>query len=165
MLQSCSLLAPRVSIHAPRAGSDMRLIATAISASANFNPRSPCRERQPALPAACLAIWISIHAPRAGSDLTPQDAGAPTSNFNPRSPCGERREALDGKSWPGLFQSTLPVRGATRAKSARGILTDFNPRSPCGERPDCFKLVTTFCAISIHAPRAGSDDGARRLSR
>ena len=35
-----------------------------------------------------------------------------------------------------LFQSTLPVRGATWASwSNPQILWDFNPRSPCGERP------------------------------
>ena len=56
------------------------------------------------------------------------------------------------------FQSTLRVRGATRAPiRPRSPTSDFNPRSPCGER-----LLPRLCCgngggISIHAPRAGSD--------
>ena len=34
----------------------------------------------------------------------------------------------------------------------------FNPRSPCGERHACAKLGLHCCYISIHAPRAGSDE-------
>ena len=34
-----------------------------------------------------------------------------------------------------LFQSTLPVRGATASMaSIKAAIDDFNPRSPCGER-------------------------------
>ena len=56
-------------------------------------------------------------------------------DFNPRSPCGERPKL--GRNWAeiGLFQSTLPMRGATTVSNI------------------------TFLAltISIHAPHAGSD--------
>ena len=78
-----------ISIHAPRAGSDMA--GSQIRAIAlNFNPRSPCGERPP--PAA-------------------RERRGP--HFNPRSPCGERlRQALAGY-FTKEFQSTLPVRGAT----------------------------------------------------
>ena len=80
-------------------------------------------------------------------------------DFNPRSPCGERPAALSG---------------------GKGQRLHFNPRSPCGERlfphtqspsqcPFQSTLpvrgatvgsdITDFVAvISIHAPRAGSDD-------
>ena len=34
-------------------------------------------------------------------------------NFNPRSPCGERRDINGAKLPTLLFQSTLPVWGAT----------------------------------------------------
>ena len=57
-------------------------------------------------------------------------------DFNPRSPCGERRR-----------QRRVP-----RVRRA-----DFNPRSPCGERPRLHAEVAEFEAISIHAPRVGSD--------
>ena len=57
-----------------------------------------------------------------------------------------------------LFLSTLPARGATweRIKSAYAI-TDFYPRSPRGERPEKLYTAKEVKAISIHAPREGSD--------
>ena len=56
-------------------------------------------------------------------------------DFNPRSPCGERLGDLVIKQDGAIFQSTLPVRGATRRHA----------------------LYSVFGGISIHAPRAGSD--------
>ena len=55
--------------------------------------------------------------------------------FNPRSPCGERPKKI-------------VIGDGTR---------NFNPRSPCGERPGHGGVVLRPFAISIHAPRAGSD--------
>mgnify|MGYP007043652000 CR=1 FL=1 len=100
---------------------------------------------------------ISIHAPLAGSDNI-QTRGLPrTLYFNPRSPCGERRGLPRTLlKLPG-FQSTLPLRGATKMEQTIGLSqmisihaplagSDrimlwlrlahdyFNPRSPCGER-------------------------------
>ena len=82
-----------------------------------------------------LLFFISIHAPRVGSDHPRSPTSVPFQNFNPRSPCGERprvRKTVFPKS---LFQSTLPVWGAT----------EIVPH-----------LVPDFI-ISIHAPRVGSD--------
>ena len=61
----------------------------------------------------------------------------PPGYFNPRSPCGERRKQTGQNSAVCVFQSTLPVRGATVPQKTQ----------------DCAR------AISIHAPRAGSDSG------
>ena len=146
----------------------------------NFNPRSPCGERRNAIQQRIYLIKISIHAPLAGSDilvhfLFPDSrisihaplAGSdgtfeadPTysMDFNPRSPCGERPNSDEDEGRNGIFQSTLPLRGATTgtgyipadvpisihaplAGSDHGVQgfkpckTNFNPRSPCGERP------------------------------
>ena len=80
---------------------------------------------------------ISIHAPRAGSDVNEVAAA--------------RQEVI--------FQSTLPVRGATRRRSAcPGHWLYFNPRSPCGERHARHQRKRPRLLISIHAPRAGSDE-------
>ena len=79
----------------------------------DFNPRSPCGERRP--PAPGDFAW--------------------TEYFNPRSPCGERRSPTRTPLALSLFQSTLPVWGAT---------------GPVGP-------VSPFGPISIHAPRVGSD--------
>ena len=61
-----------------------------------------------------LTLEISIHAPHAGSDqislLSQQDA----QDFNPRSPCGERPRANTHRKRASVFQSTLPMRGATQ---------------------------------------------------
>ena len=57
-----------------------------------------------------------------------------------------------------LFQSTLPVRGATAsAFRLAGASAHFNPRSPYGERLDVGDDHFLTNAISIHAPRTGSD--------
>ena len=130
------------------------------SAEYNFNPRSPHGERldcqgkrvyrsqfQSTLPARGATAWtagmlswtrrISIHAPRTGSDpAEPPAAARAASNFNPRSPHGERRGRDNSRRGRHAFQSTLPARGATRMRHA-------TPRR---------------AAISIHAPRTGSDN-------
>ena len=100
-----------ISIHAPRVGSDTRAAAASTS-SHYFNPRSPCGERR---------SRPVVHVGRC--------------NFNPRSPCGERRPRRSRRLMQRLFQSTLPVWGATRCRPHCWTTARyFNPRSPCGER-------------------------------
>ena len=168
-----------ISIHAPRTGSDL----TPRNWNAhqkNFNPRSPHGERRLFVGFAAEDSFISIHAPRTGSDCggsgflarvelisihaprTGSDAvgreprktetisihaprtgsdvfadahGRITAHFNPRSPHGERHGVLGYSPIAFEFQSTLPARGAT------GGIQHFVPA----------------IAISIHAPRTGSD--------
>ena len=128
----------------------------------NFNPRSPCGERPPLCPWISWRNVISIHAPRAGSDTSITGQFAHSS----------------------IFQSTLPVRGATAAGALPGrrrdnfnprspcgerrieagdhaVNHDFNPRSPCGERQEPRVEFEIGEDISIHAPRAGSDEEPR----
>ena len=77
-----------------------------------FNPRSPYGERRKLI---AFALMIAY--------------------FNPRSPYGERLIAEASPCNQFIFQSTLPVRGAT-----------------------CWLFVRFLgFAISIHAPRTGSD--------
>ena len=123
---------------------------------------------------------ISIHAPHAGSDHRRVEQHTGEDYFNPRSPCGERRHTRATVLASALFQSTLPMRGATicREKIRRALLY-FNPRSPCGERRFHGKVcaglgqfqstlpmrgatggaggLVNLHTISIHAPHAGSD--------
>ena len=127
-------LLERISIHAPRGGSDTGRLSKYVRADyfnprspwgerpmptpppldvRYFNPRSPCGER-PFNAGEVIPIYcISIHAPRVGSDFIRLVIFALTL----------------------VFQSTLPVWGAT-----------FNAG----------KLIPIYC-ISIHAPRVGSD--------
>ena len=105
-----------------------------------------------------LALPISIHAPRGGSDFTVTNGAKGNKDFNPRSPWGERPNTISDHRKANLFQSTLPVGGATillvsisvcfqfqstlpvggATCLVRGDVfhdPDFNPRSPWGERP------------------------------
>ena len=100
-----------ISIHAPRGGSDF-----------------PC-------PKISRHWKISIHAPRVGSDPLPVSVRQNLSNFNPRSPCGERLQRNNSNLPKYVFQSTLPVGGAT-GEATRALMQ---------------------ANISIHAPRGGSD--------
>ena len=101
---------------------------------------------------------ISIHAPRVGSDLFFPKGWPLFVHFNPRSPCGERQNSNARAILDAIFQSTLPVWGATHLISSLHIVglisiqaprvgsdspitsrstsakANFNPRSPCGER-------------------------------
>ena len=123
-----------ISIHAPHAGSDAEF-GFGETRLKNFNPRSPCGERP-----ACTVLktdtnrfqstlpmrgathvhdgfrtnrGISIHAPHAGSDARCPSTSWIRINFNPRSPCGERQELPTLANPVKVFQSTLPMRGAT----------------------------------------------------
>ncbi len=147
-----------ISIRAPLAGSD-RKRCTYTRRRSDFNPRSPCGERQRHLRHHGARHDISIRAPLAGSDNTSGSRTRPDTYFNPRSPCGERRvhrlkqrclgrisirAPLAGSDMNDSFrrtisiefQSALPLRGATGALAAGARVAQyFNPRSPCGERP------------------------------
>ncbi len=153
----------KISIHAPRAGSDQ------------MTPKSAGQ------------ISISIHAPRAGSDCLPGLVSCVFRNFNPRSPCGERPGRSPG-GIPGRedFNPRSPCgeRREAGARASRGF--NFNPRSPCGERHEDGTQHNAFeefqstlpvrgatdsrlgrdggHKISIHAPRAGSDGIPRSCS-
>ncbi len=101
-----------ISIHAPRAGSDL-MHSARFTASARFQSTLPVRGATWREEDIAARIAISIHAPRAGSDGI--------------------QGGLQGVIFG--FQSTLPVRGATQgAPIFFKALQDFNPRSPCGER-------------------------------
>ena len=122
-----------------------------------FQSTLPLRGATVCLCKACGHHWISIHAPLTGSDAPPLRVSDfechfnprspygerlglrrrhPTaSDFNPRSPYGERLEQLNAVFRDNLFQSTLPLRGAT----------------------DMIPSFAQKVNISIHAPLTGSD--------
>ena len=169
----------------------------------HFNPRSPCGER---LKPSVAKPWNWDFNPRSpcGERRPPEFYSPWCHNFNPRSPCGERLSDEAAAVSTSLFQSTLPVWGATvssyqysrlpptfqstlpvwgattfaqrlplphfdfnprspcgerRAGQSNPVYPtgDFNPRSPCGERPGRRRSSILTEAISIHAPRVGSD--------
>ena len=103
----------RISIHAPRAGSDSYCSEWPV-VTPYFNPCSPCGERLPELPPEEPPPDISIHAPRAGSDETTAMTVPAMVRFQSMLP-------VRGATWASWrmtasrfsFQSMLPVRGAT----------------------------------------------------
>ena len=102
-----------ISIHTPLAGSDFTSMRLLGNRKNDFNPHSPCGER------------LRFSTKTIGRNY-----------FNPHSPCGERRPYTSSPKYSLLFQSTLPLRGATRPASKRySANSNFNPHSPCGERP------------------------------
>ena len=100
-----------ISIHAPRGGSD------------------PDGKELPD------PADISIHAPRGGSDQFLRLVIDHQIYFNPRSPWGERHFFASILRAVFIFQSTLPVGGATADE----------------------RYLRRLRRISIHAPRGGSD--------
>ena len=122
-----------ISIHAPHAGRD----------AAGF--------------LAAPKVRISIHAPHAGRDRMMLPPTTILQYFNPRAPCGARRSCAACGRISSVFQSTRPMRGATRLDGVerQGICIsihaphagrdydyclsarsrhNFNPRAPCGAR-------------------------------
>ena len=103
-------------------------------------------------------IIISIHAPRVGSDLFGLTFPDSQRDFNPRSPCGERPKGGRWRECCWIFQSTLPVWGATVhvhlvAHPRKGI----SIHAPRVGSDDNLGITGTTAKISIHAPRVGSD--------
>ena len=102
--------------------------------ASNFNPRSPCGER-----------------------LCPTHSGIIFVDFNPRSPCGERHLAPKVKITVAIFQSTLPMRGATEVTTDNAQYLVFQSTLPMRGATMFKKYAKPLTDISIHAPHAGSD--------
>ena len=101
-----------------------------------FNPHSPCGER----PSSVMVKYIS------------------SIYFNPHSPCGERPTKSSAALTLYLFQSTLPMRGATFrlfATSRRAIISIHTPHA--GSDSTRHRSPVKRFRISIHTPHAGSD--------
>ena len=146
----------------------------------HFNPRSPYGERRGATMITAADVVISIHAPLTGSDrYRVQPVDRLPADFNPRSPYGERHGKARFFSRVDIFQSTLPLRGATVFHAIFLLITRFQSTlplrgaTPTGQRAGQQLLfqstlplrgATTLRAwstihyiISIHAPLTGSD--------
>ena len=90
----------------------------------------------------------------------PHVGSATTPDFNPRSPCGERRGHLRAAEViKPLFQSALPLRGATMfAGGSVPSRCNISIRAPLAGSDECGKPDADMPdEISIRAPLAGSD--------
>ena len=100
----------------------------------DFNPRSPYGERRMGVSVGFVRRDFNPRSPYGERHPTGQSK-IPPRDFNPRSPYGERLLFSGGNINGSIFQSTLPLRGATfvSVPSQQGAVY-FNPRSPYGER-------------------------------
>ena len=126
-----------ISIHAPHAGCDRRTKSTSSRTNqfqsthpmrgatcgagrrsgrpADFNPRTPCGVRRIVDDHRVRRVVISIHAPHAGCDLMLEEWKNETLSISIHAPhAGCDGQSKTVKSCHGLFQSTHPMRGATR---------------------------------------------------
>ena len=103
-----------ISIHAPRAGCDLVPLPH-VGFNQGFQSTHPVRGATGYLPAGWNCSQISIHAPRAGCDTSPEDTKNKLKEISIHAP----RAGCDycwicWRNSCGRFQSTHPVRGATR---------------------------------------------------
>ena len=154
-----------------------------LRAYCHFNPRAPCGARQgdksltvdvdifqstrpmrgatPTRFRAYTSGDISIHAPHAGRDRR-RSTGVPSRrNFNPRAPCGARLTVAELKEYASEFQSTRPMRGATFTFPPRWSESRFQSTRPMRGATRQGRSRPHTTDISIHAPHAGRDYGAR----
>ena len=124
----------RISIHAPRGGSDFVVQGIHLCFT-YFNPRSPWGERRRIRNARGRNFRFQSTLPVGGATSVRRLHQQSRVDFNPRSPWGER-----------------PV-----PPGRTDVISDFNPRSPWGERLVVDGGNDLFVYISIHAPRGGSD--------
>ena len=124
---------------------------------------------------------ISIHAPLAGCDLAVSRSSRRAANFNPRTPCGVRPESGNRRRQWEEFQSTHPLRGATRKRHdlhrkseisihaplagcdrcwrrSRRRSSHFNPRTPCGVRRNRHTGGLTWTRFQSTHPLRGATD-------
>ena len=171
----------QISIHAPCTGSDPSGVQPARARPAfqstlpargatsaklflrsdtgHFNPRSLHGERLAPHCGRESAHRISIHAPCTGSDARScRTRCFPPKRFQSTLPARGATRARARTAVRKGFQSTLPARGATSFHPrAAGIARHFNPRSLHGERHTRFCTNVISVTISIHAPCTGSD--------
>ena len=148
--------ANKISIHAPRTGSDASVyVGTKIPKISIHAPRTGSDGQQSYEYE--KTIFISIHAPRTGSDTVRAmfEKAKRISIHAPRTGSDTRLSSIC-RILP--FQSTLPARGATSNGCGYADNSwNFNPRSPHGERRAQYITNGRAFSISIHAPRTGSD--------
>ena len=172
----------RISIHAPRTGSDLSRNAFWICAK-NFNPRSPHGERQtgsenhlrdttfqstlPARGATGANVGNMRTSKKFQSTLPARGATASCSAesclpryFNPRSPHGERLTGSRYFSFSAYFNPRSPHGERLRSENNVNIRVLFQSTLPARGATTDFSYMGIADSISIHAPRTGSDAGA-----
>ena len=85
---------------------------------ANFNPRSPCGERQCRYCKRNLVCNFNPRSPCGERRWTANPERGISNNFNPRSPCGERQQIPP--NWPYRFCLKCQFKDGEKSKKAKG---------------------------------------------
>ena len=124
--------------------------------------------------------YFSIHAPHTERDFIREFLTPANTSFNPRAPYGARPTYARIDDNIELFQSTRPIRSATRHIGMDGCIrsfqstrpirsatvhesarlhhtTSFNPRAPYGARLAVWSYLSAWNDVSIHAPHTERD--------
>ena len=103
--------------------------------------------------------WISIHAPHAGSDAERNRQTASERIFQSTLPMrGATPSRKEIPYWHLTFQSTLPMRGATSYHRTNLTIFIISIHAPhAGSDGAAMSKGFVIRMISIHAPHAGSD--------
>ena len=147
----------QISIHAPREGSD-GLPPDYTSAPMRISIHAPREGSDVGSGTRTPNTKISIHAPREGSDGLRhggQQDDRRISIHAPREGSDPMRSRLQRR--PFRFLSTLPARGATGVAEIIVVLDGFLSTLPARGATDRGGRHQARRAISIHAPREGSD--------
>ncbi len=114
-------------------------------------------------PDLALVQPVSIHAPREGSDRCLRRRGARRRTFQSTPPVRGATTRARLLRQVTLFQSTPPVRGATAFEV--GFLSGFAVSIHAPREGSDFGeiLIPDQLQVSIHAPREGSDPSSHTL--
>ena len=127
------------------------------NAKPNFNPRSPCGERLFTASIFRSMLEISIHAPRVGSDIRNGNIVYDTELFQSTLPVwGATCRRIPGRR-NHFISIHAPRVGSDRVDSLHNVsVGHFNPRSPCGERRQRRRLCHSSFSFQSTLPVWGA---------
>ena len=130
-----------------------------------FNPRTPCGVRRALHRLIGDVRKISIHAPLAGCDQSRSGSVRNPQDFNPRTPCGVRPPATAPWRICAIFQSTHPLRGATRPRGISFSASRFQSTHPLRGATNAQAVADTVQAFQSTHPLRGATrrDFLRRI--
>ena len=147
----------KISIHAPLTGCDS-FYKYIIYVIHNFNPRTPYGMRRFICKHGKSVKYFNPRTPYGMRHTDDFTFNIFKNDFNPRTPYGMRHCRSNRRCITCKFQSTHPLRDATRfINNSCETLPYFNPRTPYGMRLLLHVLMWWKEKISIHAPLTGCD--------
>ena len=145
-----------ISIHAPLAGRDLRVVK-GYNMTYKFQSTRPLRGATVvALPLAGSWRFQSTRPLRGATLMAPVENVVET-NFNPRAPCGARRRLYPRGPVAVSISIHAPLAGRDLMRIRIDRITDhFNPRAPCGARRQSGRPLRTWTTFQSTRPLRGA---------